>query len=229
MLNKAGYPKQRSTLKIYLIFCVFLLAVVGFTTLHDRMSAPANYDRADARTSDDTYAMNNTNAVAISVICSNEHAQMIRSVLIPVSTFPFHFKNSGKFERRTFLATLHCGVAKPYQVYLDHTTDAPPTTEGGVKVYNMKMGGDFRFFIHKPNIYYLCTMRLQPESDFGRICKVDIPLDAGFSPDTGLGIMMEYGIDYENRVFIPQINTAAKAYFQKLASASLGHNQAQNN
>ncbi len=53
-------------------------------------------------------------------------------------------------------------------------------------------------------------------NDAGRGCIVDTPLQLGFSEDTGLGLMVEHGIDYDNRLFITEIYKNLQAYFGDL-------------
>jgi len=164
------------------------------------------------------YGSDLANAAATSDECSSRNEIMIRTVTIPLSAFTFKFAPSNGIERHVFLATVFCGMPIPVSVYIEHARGGQPVYDGNMRVYDMGIG--IETYVDKANSarYYQCSTRLSLGSDVGRVCTADVNLEIGFSRETGKSLMVRYGIDYDNKDHIFEINSALKSYFMRLHS-----------
>ena len=69
--------------------------------------------------------MNRANADAVIGVCSSQNSKAIRSVLIPLSAFRFHFDPVEAHERNSFLATIVCDSPKTLSFYTSHVKGPP--------------------------------------------------------------------------------------------------------
>ena len=149
--------------------------------------------------------------------CHKNDRSRFVSASIPQSSIPFKFDKVNSVERRGMTFMLFCKRLSKSGDYLARAQGAMITQDGEISVYNIGISEELHLNKNSGQ-YYFCgrpTHRLGGAADtFFRGCHVEFPIDIHYEFGSGPTLIAGYGIDYENRQHIDELNNAIRLFVE---------------
>ena len=149
--------------------------------------------------------------------CTLHKSVVYRQISLPMRVIPFAFDPVNGVERKTLLFVVLCGEVPPASEYLQKTIGSLQNQDGEFDVYNIGVANQLHVK-RDGSIYYFCDPYSARRDDHNGIslrgCEVETPIDPIYKLGSGRTLVAMYGIDYQNRRHIPEINNVIQSFVQ---------------